>query len=339
MRFKLNKKAGIAVLVGIAVIVLGALLMQVAQKYEFSHSGTEVPSDSQEEDTGDVYYQGQWYTKRTDLDTVLLMGVDKYEADTQNTTYENDQQADFLFLVVFDPQSQTYTPIHLNRDTMTDIKILGVSGTGAGSFEGQLALAHTFGSGKEDSCINQVDAVSNLLYGVKIDHYIALTMDAVATLNDLAGGVTLTVRDDFSAVDDTLKKGETVTLMGKHALTYVRNRMDVADGTNLSRMERQRQYLIALQEQLTKCEKADPDFAQRAALSIADYMVSDYSANQLQDFSEKMSSYKAKDVQTLPGEAVMGKEYVEYYVDDAAVQDIVMQIFYQPVSDTAQVDK
>ena len=164
-------------------------------------------------------------------------------------------------------------------------------------------------------------------------------MDAVATLNDLAGGVTLTVRDDFSAVDDTLKKGETVTLMGKHALTYVRHRMDVADGTNLSRMERQRQYLIALQEQLTKCEKADPDFAQRAALSIADYMVSDYSANQLQDFSEKMSSYKAKDVLTLPGEAVMGKEYVEYYVDDAAVQDMVMQIFYQPVSDTAQVDK
>ena len=46
---------------------------------------------------------------------------------------------------------------------------------------GQLALAHTYGSGEEDSCENTVLAVENLLYGVGIDHYVSLTMDGGGT--------------------------------------------------------------------------------------------------------------------------------------------------------------
>lgn len=57
-----------------------------------------------------------------------------------------------------------------------------------------------------------------LLYGVEIDHYISLMMDGVAVLNDLAGGVTLKVMDDFGAFDPALVQGETVTLRGEQAL-------------------------------------------------------------------------------------------------------------------------
>ena len=37
----------------------------------------------------------------------------------------------------------------------------------------------------------------NFLMDVKIDHYISLTMDSVAVMNDLVGGVEVTVLDDF----------------------------------------------------------------------------------------------------------------------------------------------
>lgn len=40
----------------------------------------------------------------------------------------------------------------------------------------------------------------------------------------------------------TLKMGETVTLMGEHAENYVRGRMDVGDGSNQNRMNRQNTY-------------------------------------------------------------------------------------------------
>jgi anionic cell wall polymer biosynthesis LytR-Cps2A-Psr (LCP) family protein len=124
-------------------------------------------------------YKGENYALREDLETVLLLGVDKYVTETGVESYNNTQQADFLMLIIFDRTNKSYTALQLNRDTMTEITMLGVRGEQAGVFTGQLALAHTYGSGGKDSCRNTVDAVSNLLYGIDIDHYVAVTMDAV----------------------------------------------------------------------------------------------------------------------------------------------------------------
>ena len=44
------------------------------------------------------------------------------------------------------------------------------------------------------------DAVSRLLQGENIDFYLAASLD-ISVLNDLAGGVTVTLEDDFSAAD------------------------------------------------------------------------------------------------------------------------------------------
>ena len=107
---------------------------------------------------------------------------------------------------------------------MTEIQILGVNGEPAGTMTGQLALAHTYGSGEEDSCENTVLAVENLLYGVEVDHYVSMTMDGWPSSTTWWGGVTLEVLDDFSGIDGTLVQGETVTLKGQQALTYVRSR-------------------------------------------------------------------------------------------------------------------
>mgnify|MGYP000585160404 FL=1 len=75
-------------------------------------------------------------------------------------------------------------------------------------------------------------------------------MDAVPILNDLLGGVEVTVLDDFSGIDDTLIKGETVTLHGDHALTYVRERYGLEDSSNSTRMVRQRQYMTEPEEMI-----------------------------------------------------------------------------------------
>ena len=57
-------------------------------------------------------------------------------------------------------------------------------------------------------------AVSNLLFGIEINHYLSFTMDAVALVNDLVGGVQVEVLDDLTFLDPALRKGETVTLKG-----------------------------------------------------------------------------------------------------------------------------
>ena len=141
----------------------------------------------------------------------------------------------------------------------------------------------------------------------------------------MVGGVEVEVLDDFSGTDETLVKGEKVTLLGEHALNYVRSRYDLDDSTNGRRMERQRQYLKALQKKTKLCIETDDEFIVEAATEISKYMVSDCSVNRLQEFMEKVSSYEFTEIKTLPGESKMGEEYVEFYADKNGVKELVIK--------------
>ncbi len=341
MKFRVDVrvlKGTAAILAVVLVLLAGMLLLQrwentqdapVSSSGEASSVEADAPVDGREI----TYYNGTAYAKRENLETVLLLGVDKFEGETPEG-YLNNQQADFLLLLVMDKENETCTPIQLNRDTMTQIQILGVTGEPAGTFTGQLALAHTYGSGEEDSCENTVLAVSNLLYGMEIDHYVSLTMDGVALLNDLVGGVTVEVLDDFSGIDDSLVQGETVTLKGQQALTYVRSRGGMEDSSNLHRMERQRQYLAALQQQLKAAVQQEDGFTLDALLQLNEYMVSDCTVNQLSDLGNSLAAYQVSDILTTPGDAQEGEEFMEFTVDEAALQQLVMEVFYEPVEES-----
>ena len=341
MKFRVDVrvlKGTAAILAVVLVLLAGMLLLQrwentqdapVSSSGEASSVEADAPVDGREI----TYYNGTAYAKREDLETVLLLGVDKFEGETPEG-YVNNQQADFLLLLVMDKENETCTPIQLNRDTMTQIQILGVTGEPAGTFTGQLALAHTYGSGEEDSCENTVLAVKNLLYGVGIDHYVSLTMDGVALLNDLVGGVTVEVLDDFSGIDDSLVLGETVTLKGQQALTYVRSRGGMEDSSNLRRMERQRQYLASLQQQLKAAVQQEDGFTLDALLQLNEYMVSDCTVNQLSDLGDSLAAYQVSDILTTPGDAQEGEEFMEFTVDEDALQQLVMDVFYEPVEES-----
>lgn len=341
MKFRVDVRVlkGTAAILAVVLVLLAGMLWlqrwENTQDAPVSSSGevSSVESDAPVDDREITYYNGTAYARREDLETVLLLGVDKFEGETPDG-YVNNQQTDFLLLLVMDKENETCTPIQLNRDTMTQIQILGVTGEPAGTFTGQLALAHTYGSGEEDSCENTVLAVENLLYGMEIDHYVSLTMDGVALLNDLVGGVTVEVLDDFSGTDDSLVQGETVTLKGQQALTYVRSRGGLEDSSNLHRMERQRQYLSALQQQLKAAVQQEDGFTLDALLQLNEYMVSDCTVNQLSDLGDSLAAYQVSDILTTPGDAQEGEEFMEFTVDEAALQQLVMDVFYEPVEES-----
>lgn len=341
MKFRVDVRVlkGTAAILAVVLVLLAGMLWlqrwENTQDAPVSSSGeaSSVEADAPVDGREITYYNGAAYARREDLETVLLLGVDKFEGETPEG-YLNNQQADFLLLLVMDKQHETCTPIQLNRDTMTQIQILGVTGEPAGTFTGQLALAHTYGSGEEDSCENTVLAVENLLYGMEIDHYVSLTMDGVALLNDLVGGVTVEVLDDFSGIDDSLVQGKTVTLQGQQALTYVRSRGGLEDSSNLRRMERQRQYLAALQQQLKAAVQQEDGFTLDALLQLNEYMVSDCTVNQLSDLGDSLAAYQVSDILTTPGDAQEGEEFMEFTVDEAALQQLVMDVFYEPVEES-----
>jgi LCP family protein required for cell wall assembly len=314
----------------VVACMIGAIVYYLDGKRGRETDPSTIPGEEIDADV--LEYDGRLYRLKDRLETVLIMGLDTFEntAEVEGGSI-NHQQADFLLLLLMDKESRTCVPLHINRDTISTIWLLDIYGEPMYNKTAQIALAHAYGSGGKDSCRNQVRAVSELLFDRKVDHYIALTMDAVAKLNDLVGGVTVTVTDDFSAVDPTLVRGEEITLKGEQALTYVRQRYDVGDASNLSRMARQRQYMEALRQKLTASMDSNSNFAMKVLDTLGEALQSDCSAYKLAEIAEALTEFEMEDFETIAGEAVQGEEFIEFYADEDALLQQVIDLFFVPV--------
>ncbi len=270
-----------------------------------------------------VFYNGGYYAPKRDLETFLILGVDRAE------DRPNSEQADFVALVLMDNAAERYRILQLNRDTMVNMPTLDAFGNRSATVYAQLALAHTYGPDERARCRNTVATVESLLYGITVDHFLSLTMDAVPLLNDSVGGVRLALLCDMPALGSEYVEGATVTLRGEDALTYVRARGSLEDSTNLSRMERQKQYIGALMDAFATAENID---ATAVITTLTDHMDSDCSVERLNLLAERMSAYTYDGLVATEGEAVMGEQFMEYHVNETALKEQVIHLFYDPVA-------
>lgn len=277
--------------------------------------------------TKTVTIDGVEYFPRQDITVLMLMGIDERGEVKASESYLNSGENDMVALAVFDEVDKSYSVLVLNRDTMMDIHVLGLGGKPAGTIFGQLALAHTYGTGLEDSCENAVRTVSDFLSGLTVDYYLSMNMDAIALLNDAVGGVTVNVVDDFSQVDETIPMGE-VTLNGEQALSYVRTRKDVSDQMNISRMERHKEYMENFVSAFNEKVKESDTFILETYEDIAPYIVSDCSVNSMSSMLNRYADYTLREVVTPQGENKLGDEYMEFYVDEDELQKLIIRMFY-----------
>ena len=311
----------------------------------FLFGGLEIKTDAVPENAGAavtrqeaeereaIVYNGQKYLPDKDLSTLLILGIDDPEL-TEAESIRGQSQADFLLLAVFDPAAETCRMIQINRDSMCNIPIYDDAGKNIGSRKEQIALAHTYGSSQRQRCENTVRAVADYLYGIHVDNYFAITMDGIPILNDLVGGVTVTIEDDFSGVDDSLVKGETVTLTSENVENFVRSRFYMKDdSSNIARMRRQQTYMSALLQKLGKANREDSGFFMRAYDAISGSMVSDCTIDQMNDYAALFSDYKLSEIIMPKGKNRLGETYMEFYADDAALQQLVIDTFYRPVEE------
>lgn len=315
----------IATVIVVIVLLFSTVmfLFSVWERYNGGYHGDGSLSD----DT--LTYKGENYVLRDGIETLLVLGLDTY-AGTEVESYNNNKQADFLLLLVMDTENNTCKGIHINRDTITDMNVLGVSGDRIDTVQQQIALSHTYGNGKEVSCRNTANAVSSLL-GVAVDHYLSVTMDAVPIYNDLVGGVTLEVLDDFTSIDAAMQEGATVTLTGEQALAYVRARKGLEDPSNSRRMARQKQYLEALYQRTHQCVQED-GFASKVALAMTDYLVSDCSGNKLESLMTRYAEHPLDTIYSLDGESIQGETFMEFYPDTDDLVQTVIECFYEPAA-------
>ena len=324
-RVEQAKKLGYVCLILILVLVILFSGLRILESTVILKGQTERGQTSSKT----IERDGVAYFPRQDITVMLIMGIDEYGPVKDSGSYNNTGEADMVALVIFDETNKQMNILHINRDTMVDMPVLGVGGRNAGTAYRQLALSHTYGSGLEDSCDNTKKTVSDLLYGLNINHYVAINMDAIPMLNDAVGGVKVTVVDDFSDVNPSISMGEK-TLMGQEALDYVRMRREVGDQKNISRMERQKEYMKNFLTAFKNKTSTSDTFVLNAYEQVSDYIVTNLMANSMSSLWVRYADYQFGEVLTLKGENILNNGHYEFILDEEALDATILQLFYAP---------
>lgn len=317
-----EKKATFAIIVLLlftGIIFSGAHLL----------NSTFFPSDLSAESISSktIERDGIKYFPRQDITTFLVLGIDKFGPVESSGYYLNDGESDVILLIVFDETNKKYDVICLNRDTMVEMPVIGVGGKKAGTTYGQLALAHTYGSGLEDSCENSKATVSALLNGIFIDYYVSVNMDAISIITDAVGGVPVTVTDDFSEIDSSIFQGD-IRLNGEQAVSFVRLRKDIGDQLNTSRMNRQKEFMNGLINSIQIVTDKKESLIKETYEKLVPYMVTDFSINSAAHLFDKYANYEQGNIIIPEGKNIKGEKHMEFYLDELLFDEIIINTFY-----------
>ena len=308
---------------------------------------------------------GKEYLARpsSELTTILLIGYDHYangQIEEEPSQYHLGGQSDFMLLLVIDHQNQQIHQLQFDRDTMTPIKLV------AGTRRLQLCLSHAYGRTREENNQNTVWAVENLLGiekeddGAEIDYYISMDISGINKLNELVGGVTVTIpNDDLVAIDPTLKGGETIKLTGMQAEYFTRYRYNTVEPTNEARMARQRIYMDSLETLLKEKVRANLGYVNTllngmgmifdrtttldegfgfttddaTGTAITDttdhYLMSNVSIDELALLASRVLNYELLDVETLEGVHTLGSdEHIHFDLYENEALNWTLKTFY-----------
>ncbi|MGN1002432.1 MAG: LCP family protein, partial [Oscillospiraceae bacterium] len=190
--------------------------------------------------------------------------------------------------------------------------------------EATLGLVYSYGSGGSDSCLNGSKAVSGLLGGVSVDHYMTFTADSIAVVNDMLGGVMVPVTEDIPGLD----KGESVTLFGENAVAYFRFRDD-GDVANEAHMERQRQYMTGMYGPFLEKTRQE-DFLTKLTLQLGDGLSTDLTLSQMMQMLQSLETYALEEtVLTVSGKAADTDGEFRFQVDAQALERTVADLFFE----------
>lgn len=195
----------------LAVILIFMIVGGLAGAFKFADSRKTGVADTSVEEEDAITYEGKTYVPRKNVSTYLIAGIDSSDKIKKIKKYDGTGQCDTLALVVCDRSTDTAKILTIDRNTMADVKSLSDEGECLATSKIQISLAHAMSLDHKKRAENTVDAVSALLGGAKIDGYAMINMGAIQPVNDMVGGVTVKVTDEFPG-SKTLIKGKTVTL-------------------------------------------------------------------------------------------------------------------------------
>lgn len=298
-------------------------LEQIQQ--ELAIEETVPPQAQQPESMGRTIEQdGVTWRYNTRLRTVLFMGVDTRAGAENKIGIGNNGRSDTLLLFVIDPDHESVQLITISRDTMTKVDVYDRDRNYLFSGKMQVTMQYSFGDSAARSCQLVKSKISDLLYDLPINYHCSLTLDGILAASDLLGGIKLTLEDDWTDIDPTYTAGSTITLKGEQLERFLRYRDTDVSGSNDVRMSRHGWFIRQLFSQMGTVGSAGVEMLLD---KLDPYLETDLDA----DTIKQLTSYHLSDeILKVPGETIRGKAHDEYYVDEEACKQMILDVFYIP---------
>lgn len=294
-----------------------------------SADNQKITNTTSAEEENAVTYKGITYIPKGNLETYLFAGIDSPGEITDITEYDGTGQCDVLIVLVRDRSTDTCKLLTIDRNTITPVRSLDDDGSYIDTTDIQISLAHAMSLDHQTRAENTVNAVSTLLGGQSFTGYAMVNMSAIQIVNDMVGGVTVTVEDDFPD-SDTLIKGRRVTLMGEDAERYIRDRKNVADGLNQNRMNRQEQYEEAFKPAFqAKCNE-DKTFPLELYHALENYMTTNISAKKFSRLALLLSDESKEEKYSIKGTYGFDEDDWQTFTPDKdSLQETILALFYK----------
>lgn len=320
----------------IVLSILGGGYYLLSQKNAASPQNGGQNSDSRNQtdlsqNSDIVEYKGETYKYNDHLSNYLFLGIDTRETVDTYQSQVDAGQADAIFLVSMDRATEKIKVLFIPRDSMTRIEVFNPYGQSLGETTDHLNIQYAFGDGKEKSCELMKTAVCDMLDGLPIQGYCSMNMDGISVITDFVGGIQLTIPDDSLAdVNPEYKKGAVVDITGETAEQFVRYRDIDKTQSALVRQERQKTFLQALVQKAQEKAGEDAGFVTGLYDSVKSYTVT----NMGNDIFAKLlaaSQNGITDTETVPGEGTHGENFDEYHIDEDALSDLIISMFYEKI--------
>ena len=330
MKRQLYIKAAAITAIALIALAVALIILQYLDRGKYAET-----RDTMSEGFGQlktVEWGGHIYREKPAVTTILVAGIDRANESeaTGVDKYRRGGQADFLVLLAIDHTDKKIHQLQIDRDTMADVAILGVFGNETGTRKLQICLSHNFGATPQDNAKYTVRAVQNLLGGIEIDGYYMFRYTAVSLINDMLGGITVTIPDDMTNANAAWTPGTTVTLHGKEAETFVRTRRNVANGTNKERMVRQNEFMSNAVSAMKKKISKDLSYGENLLKAIQDYAVTNMTVKRLAEEMNKANNYEIIPVDHPDGENHINPstQYMEFYIRENAAIEWILDHLY-----------
>ena len=319
-----------------AVIFVGLAATVVINKLKEQKNYHVTGANSVDVGAGYRYteYNGKKYQYNNRVTTLLYDGLDSFDELKQTATYGDKARADSIMLIVLDEVSKKMSVVAINRDTMTEVHRFSRKGDDLGVYVTHLGYAYTNGDGGEASCENLKTAVSTLFNNLPIDGYMVSNQTSIVMINDLVGGVTVTVpNDDLAAKYPELTTGNVVTLDESNVRAYVQQRDTDVDFSNEGRIERQKSFVLSFMDEFGTMVKEDASSVWDSLEACSDWMQTDITKNKYLSLADAFSNTNLTpdSYYILEGEDQLGELHDEFYYDEDALQELIIKLFYREI--------